>query len=257
MYFFFIKKVFFDAWDNLLSLILLNFGFILIIAGFAYSSILFEPGGIPFFISWIVLIFLFNFYSGGVAGYTKELIYSGNAEIKDIPIIAAKTWKQNTVLSAVTVFEAATIFIGFPFYLSIGGIPGLAGAVTIFWVTVFWSLSSQFYFPAGFQLAGGVKKQIKKSFMIFLDNTGFSIFLGIHTLILLAVSFLTAFLIPGISIIILSHQIALKLRLYKYEFLEENPGTKNRNIPWEALLLEEKDRLGNRTLKGMIFPWRD
>lgn len=257
MYFFFIKKVFFDAWDNLLSLILLNIGFVLLIAGFAYTSLLFEPGGILFFISYIVLIFLFNFYAGGVSGYVKELIYQGSSDLKSIFSIAVDTWKQNLTLSIITVIELAALFIGFPFYLSIGGVPGLIGAVTIFWVVIFWTLAAQYFYPAGFQLTGGIKKQLKKTFMIFFDNTGFSIFLGLHTLFLLVVSFLTAFLIPGIAVILLSHQIALKLRLYKYDYLEENPETDRKHIPWEALMMEEKERLGTRTLKGMIFPWKE
>ncbi len=257
MFLFFIKKVFFDSWDNLLSLIVLNLGFVLLIAGFAYSSLLFKPGSAGFFLAYIVLIILFNFYSGGVAGYTKELIYSGSAELKTLFSLAVKTWKQNTVLSLLTVIEGAVLFVGFPFYLSIGGIPGLIGAVTIFWVALFWALASQYYFPAGFQLQGGIRKQIKKSFLLFFDNTGFTIFLGLHTLFLFLVSIATAFLLPGISVIILSHQIALKLRLYKYDYLEENPDAPRRSIPWEALLMEEKERIGSRSIRGMIFPWKE
>lgn len=257
MYFFYIKKVFFDAWDNLLPLIVLNLGFVIIIAGFAYSSILFEPGSVGFFIAYIILIGLLNFYSGGVAGYTKELISSGRAELKSIISLSLMTWKQNLVLSIITLVEVAVLFIGFPFYLSMGGIPGLVGAITIFWVTIFWLLSSMYYFPVGYQLDGGIKKQIKKSILIVFDNTGFSVFLGFHTIVLFAISFVTAFLIPGISVILMSHQIALKLRLYKYDYLEENPEVSRRQIPWEALLLEEKEKIGSRSLKGMIFPWKE
>ncbi len=257
MYMFFVKKVFFDSWDNLLSLILLNVGFVLLIAGFAYSSLLFKPGSAGFFLALIFLIGLFNFYSGGVAGYTKEIIYSGSAELKSIFSIAAETWKQNTALSVITIIEVAVLLVGFPFYLSIGGIPGLIGAVTIFWVSLFWGLASQYYYPAVFQLQGGIVKQVKKSFLIFFDNTGFTIFIGIHTVFLLIISIVTAFLIPGISVILLSHQIALKLRLYKYDYLEENPEASRRQIPWEALLMEEKEKLGSRSIKGMIFPWKE
>ena len=257
MYLFFIKKVFFDAWDNLLSLIVLNIGFVIIVAGFAYTSIITEPGSITFFVLYVLLIFLFNFYTCGVAGYTKDILYSGSGELKSIFKTAVNGWKQWMLLSFITIAEASILFVGFPFYLSVGGVAGLAGAVTIFWVTFFWALASQYYFPAGFQLKGGVGKQIKKSFMLLLDNTGFTIFLGLHTIVVFAVSFFTAFLIPGISVIILSHQIALKLRLYKYDYLEEYPDAKRSAIPWDALLAEEREHIGPRSLKGMIFPWKD
>ncbi len=90
-----------------------------------------------------------------------------------------------------------------------------------------------------------------------MDNTFFSIFLGIYTIVILGVSFFTALLIPGISVILLAHQIALKLRLYKYDYLEENSEASRNKIPWEELLYEEKVRIGTRTIKGMIFPWKE
>ncbi len=257
MYLFFIKKVFFDAWDNLISLILLNMGFVLIIAGFAYASVVSEPGSLVFFVIYILLIFLLNFYACGVAGYTKDIIYSGSGELKSIFRTAVNRWKQWVVMSVISIAEMLAMFIGFPFYLSLGGVPGLAGAVTVFWVLFFWLLASQYYFPAGFQLEGGVRKQIKKSLMLLLDNTGFTLFLGLHTVVIFVISFFTAYLIPGISVIILSHQVALKLRLYKYDYLEENPDADRRNIPWNALLAEEREKIGPRSLRGMIFPWKE
>ena len=261
MYFFFIKKVFFDSWDNLLSLIVLNIGFIIIIAGFAYTTFLFDPGSTGFFISYIILIFIFNFYTGGVSGYTKELIFTGSGDLRDVFRIAKNSWRQNLIIAVFSIIELSVLVIGFPFYLSIGGIPGLVGGVTIFWVSLFAVLSSQYFLPLGFQLQGGIKKQVKKSFLIFFDNTFFTIFLGIHTLILLMISFLTAFLMPGISVILLSHQAALKLRLYKYDYLEDNSNvsgeSRKKGIPWDALLLDERDLLCQRSLKGMIFPWKE
>jgi len=137
---------------------------------------------------------------------------------------------------------------------------GLQGAVTIFWVTVFWLLSSQYYFPSVFQLGGGAIKNLKKSFIIFLDNTGFTFFLGIHTLVLIVVSFPAAFLIPGISVILLSHQTALKLRMYKYDYLEKHPGAKGKGYPLGKVLLmgETGASLGSQgSLKGTISPGRE
>ena len=49
----------------------------------------------------------------------------------------------------------------------------------------------------------------------------------------------------------------MKLRLYKYDYLEENPDAKRNDIPWDALLIDERERVGKRTLRGMIFPWKE
>jgi hypothetical protein len=43
----------------------------------------------------------------------------------------------------------------------------------------------------------------------------------------------------------------------KYDYLEENPRADRKHIPWETLLREERERVGKRTLKGMIFPWKE
>jgi len=53
------------------------------------------------------------------------------------------------------------------------------------------------------------------------------------------------------------HQAALKLRLKKYDYLEENPEANRKQIPWDALLIDERNKVGPRTFKGMIFPWKD
>ena len=168
-----------------------------------------------------------------------------------------KIWKSAVVISIICIFQIAALFIGFPFYFSVGGLPGLVGLVTIFWISVFWWMSVQYFFPASYQLEGGIRKQLKKSFLLLLDNTFFSIFLGIYSILILGISFFTALLIPGISVILLAHQAALKLRLYKYDYLEENNDISRKKIPWSALLYKEKEKIGSRTLKGMIFPWKE
>ncbi len=93
-------------------------------------------------------------------------------------------------------------------------------------------------------------------FYILLDNPGFCIGLLIGTLFVFFVSVFTAFLLPGLTTIMLWHNAALKLRLYKYDYLEEHPDGR-RSIPWDALLVEEREKVGKRTLKGMIFPWKE
>ena len=69
--------------------------------------------------------------------------------------------------------------------------------------------------------------------------------------------------------------------MYKYDFLEERQqasadqtsadqegtdegqveqaGGKRRRvrIPWDALLAEDREQVGVRTLRGMIFPWKE
>ena len=45
--------------------------------------------------------------------------------------------------------------------------------------------------------------------------------------------------------------------MYKYDWLEANPEANRKKIPWDALLMDDKERVGKRTLRGMIFPWKE
>jgi len=254
---FFIKKVFFDTWDNLLIIVMFNIGFSIIIAGGSYIAFLFEPAGIGYFLTVIISILLFNFYAGAVSAYMGDLIQYKSPELKSFPKYINKYWKSAGVISLIGIFQFAAIIIGFPFYYSVGGIPGLIGLVTLFWISVLWWVAVQYYFPIAVQLDNGIKKQLKKSFILLMDNTFFSIFLAIYSFITLGLSVFTALLIPGITVILLAQQTALRLRLYKYNYLEENKSADRKKIPWNSLLFDEKERIGSRTLKGMIFPWKE
>ena len=257
MILFFIKKVFFDSWDNLLTIVVFNIGFSLIIAGSSYIAFLFEPAGVGYFSTVIIAVVIFNVYSVGVSGYLNDLIQGNSPELKQLPLFIKKYWKSAIVISVISIFQISVLIIGFPFYFSIGGLPGLIGLVTLFWISVLWWIANQYFFPIASQLENSIKKQIKKSFIILLDNTLFSIFLGIYSVTILGISIFTALLIPGITVVLLAHQTALKLRLYKYDYLDDNSDASRKNIPWDELLYEEKEKIGTRTIKGMIFPWKE
>jgi hypothetical protein len=257
MILFFLKKVFFDSWDNLLTIVAFNLGFSIIIAGGSYLAYLFEPAGFGFFATVIICIVIFNIYTGAVSAYMGQIIQYKSPELKQFPLYIKKYWKSSLIISLISVFQLFAIIIGFPFYFSIGGLAGLVGLVTLFWISVLWWVSVQYFFPVASQLEDGIKKQIKKSFILLLDNTFFSVFLAVYSFFILGISVFTALLIPGITVILLAHQTALKLRLYKYDYLEENADAQRKNIPWDALLFDEKERVGTRTLKGMIFPWKE
>jgi hypothetical protein len=85
----------------------------------------------------------------------------------------------------------------------------------------------------------------------------FAVGLAIGGVFIMLVSFVTAFLVPGITGLAIWYQSALRLRMYKYDYLEEHPDTPKREIPWDALIYDDRERVGKRTLRGMIFPWKE
>jgi hypothetical protein len=93
--------------------------------------------------------------------------------------------------------------------------------------------------------------------IIFFDNPGMAFFSLIHNTVVLIISALLAFLFPGPGGILLFLDEALRLRLLKYDWLEANPDSDCRKIPWDAILIEEREKTGTRSLKNFIFPWKD
>ena len=105
------------------------------------------------------------------------------------------------------------------------------------------------------------RKCLKKSFIIFFDNTLSSFAMLCYNAVLFALSLILFFLLPGVHGITLASMNALRLRLYKYDWLEEHPDfltdrDKRADVPWAELLAADKETLGERKLTSFIFPWK-
>ncbi|HAK46013.1 MAG TPA: hypothetical protein DCO79_08870 [Spirochaeta sp.] len=255
---FLIKKSFFDAWDNLLSLILMNLGFIICIALMVMLPAAAGSGSAAISVTLLIPgLIISHLYAGAVSVLMYDVSDFCSANFRMLKAGFEKTWKASIILSAFNSIIAVVTTIALPFYLSMGSTLGFAGAVIIFWLIVFWLLSSQYFFPVLIRMDGNIRKSLKKSFLICLDNPFYSLFVAIQSVVILIISSVTVLLMPGISAVLLLHQDALKLRLYKYDWLEENPNSGKSKIPWDVLHKEDNEKLGHRSFKGMIFPWKD
>jgi hypothetical protein len=254
---FLIKKAFFDLWDNMLRIVLVNLGFNVILSLGIFIPYLTRAYPVVSFLVFIFFVCVFNYYTGAASFFARDLADYKSPGFADFTDYLKQVWKSSIVLSVITVAQIVLYLVGFPFYIRLGGFLGLIAIAVIFWISVAWTLASQFYYPIRSRMEGKNSSVIKKSFVLLLDNTMFSIFLGIAALFTFIISFFTALLLPGITGILLWHQAGLKLRLYKYDYLEEHPDVSRRKIPWGHLLKEEQEKVGTRTLKGMLFPWKE
>ena len=76
----------------------------------------------------------------------------------------------------------------------------------------------------------------------------------------MALTIITFGLIPGLNGINLTCTNALRLLLYKYDWIEVNPTLtrkEQKDVPWDDLLVNDRRTLGPRTLRSFIFPWKD
>ncbi|GHU02919.1 hypothetical protein FACS1894147_05960 [Spirochaetia bacterium] len=255
---FLIKKTFFDVWDNLFRVALVNLGFILSVGAFVFLySVTVEVSPVVSLVVLAVGILWGCVYLSTAAGSLKAVSDYGSFGFADFFRNIKAFWPAG-IASGVLIFIAvilATYVL--PFYAFMGNLFGLLLAAVVFWTLVVFVLSIQFFFAIRSRLDTKLGKVIKKCFLIFFDNPGLCIFSMIYCLIQLVCSVLLAFLFPGPAGILLYLDEALRLRLLKYDWLEENPDADRRKIPWDALLIDEREKTGTRSLRNFIFPWKD
>ncbi|MDR2758399.1 MAG: hypothetical protein LBB78_03370 [Spirochaetaceae bacterium] len=254
---FLIKKTFFDLWDNLFRAALINLGFIASVAIPVFIPSLFVSFpviGLVFLCIGIIWCFI---YLAAAALSLKAVSDYGSFGFTDFFRNLKIAWPAGVVMGLFVFIAYLLVTMVIPFYMAMNSMIGLLLSAIIFWTLVVGILSLQFFLPIRSRLDSKIPKAIKKSFLIFFDNPLFCIFSFVHNLVLLAVSVLLAFLFPGPAGILLYLDEALRLRLLKYDWLEVNPETDRRKIPWEVILIEEQEKTGTRSFKNFIFPWKD
>lgn len=254
---FMLKKAFWDTWDNMGRILLINLLLILLLVvpvfipqWFVNIPVL----SIAVLIIGVLAIFL---YVGGISRYVKDLVAYKSPELKEIIQHIKDSWKQSLFFGIGSLVFYFICFVGFRFYSQLGNLMGVIGMAFLFWIFILVSVASSFFFPILNSLDRDVRKILKKSFILLFDNTGTAVILFFAVLFNAGVSVALAFILPGIGGILVVQETALRLIMMKYDYLEENPEADRKKIPWGALLLDEKEKVGKRTFKGTIFPWKD
>jgi len=257
MFGFLVKKNFFDLWDNIFRIILINLGFLVSLSVSVFIPPLFTS--IPFMglaLRLIGFMWCFIYLAGAALSLKNISDYSGFG-FADFFGNLKNFWP-------VGLFFGGIVFIGYilfamviPFYLGMNSMPGLLLAAVTFWTMIVTILSLQFFFTIRARLEANLFKVIKKCFLIFFDNPMFCVFTFLHNMVVLLLSGIVAFFFPGPAGVLLFLDEGLRLRLMKYDWLEANPDADRRKIPWDDILAEEQEKTGSRSLRNLIFPWKD
>jgi uncharacterized membrane protein YesL len=272
MFKFLVKKTFFDMWDNILTMIILNLGYIIVLISglFIEYAILY---GLHFFIEetqpligialghfiYLPVVFLFFVYSGAVSCLTKDLASGQKVSFKLFVQYLKETYKPSLIFGLLNFVLLFILLVAGIYYL--GTMDNLINPTIFFflvWLFLFWLAASQYFFALQSMFDKKLRKNLRKMLLLLLDNTAFTLFaLLLGSLIILGLAVLTLFVLFGFATIFLWYNVALKLRLYKYEYLEEHPEAKRSKIPWDTLLAEEKKIVGRRTFRSLLFPDKD
>lgn len=273
MFGFLVKKSFFDLWDSMIYIFLMNvLTLVLFFGGVAVLSFL--PPTVGVFLI-VALGIGTSILVGAVSYLCGELAFGRRPGFREIGTFFGLSWKPSLLYSGIMGVIMMFIFIGYPFYLNMG-IVGVVILSLMFWFILITLLSLQFYFPLGKQLRNPPLKILRKSYIILLDNTLTAILMGVVSLIplaglwfiptfgtsglwgiLLSLCGLFFLFFPGIGGLLLFQQNGLKLIMKKYDYMETHPEVTKKELDWDELLQEERETLGHRTLKNLLFPWKD
>jgi hypothetical protein len=257
---FLLKKTFYDLWDNAFKIIVLNLGFLACTAiPILFTSLTAQLADSAILNLVIIAlgIFVCSVYLSAAAFSIKTISDYGNFTFGSFFASFKQAWPAGLVMGGFTFLLFLIFTLILPFYLTME--PFAAGIVVsaiIFWSSIFAILSFQYFFTVYIRLSTNIIKTFKKCILISLDNTGFSIFLVFNNIFALLISVIIALMFPGPVGVLLYLDEALRLRLLKYDWLEANPGADRRKIPWDALLIEEREKTGTRSFRNFLFPWK-
>ena len=264
MFGFIIKKNFCDGWDNLLSVVLANLVFLFSGLGLVLLNGLTARSESQLLLLFVlivsviilsIIVFAYSDSAAHIANFDGIHIFDF---IKAIPGVLKDATLFALMNCAVFLISAFSIRY---YIVESGSLFGFALGCAIFWVDFFYVLAMQWFIPIRALMHNNFKKCFKKSFIILFDNTGFSLLMGLYNLVLLALSVLCVGFFPSMAGLLIADTNALRVLLYKYDYLEEHPELtdkkQRRQIPWDDLLAQDREILGPRRIRSFLFPWKD
>ncbi|EPF30009.1 hypothetical protein C5N99_00110 [Treponema medium] len=258
---FFLKKNFFDGWDNFLPLALFNIAVILIVFLFFGLAYLLSSISVLSLLSLFVCIILLGVLLLATSNLMSRIADYKSFSFKEIGEEIKHTWLHGVLFAIIEIFCWIVAGVAVPYYFSFQNFLGLFLGVTVVWIFAVIQLSLLWFFPIRSRLESNFRKCLKKCFIVFFDNTGFTFFMLLYSVVLIILTPFLAFLVPGLSGILLAWNNAFKLRMYKYDWMEQHPEipiqTARKQIPWDELLAEDRETVGSRSIRNLIFPWKD
>lgn len=258
MIFFCVRRWFYALWDNLLAVFLLNLSALVLLLAPA-SYLLLGPGLDPgLALAGLAACFL---PLGPYAAAAHAL--AGVMERGEVPRPAALRGGARRIVADGLVLLAANAVVALATGFAVAWYSGREGTLPLAGYGIgtaalaLWFLAGQ-WFPAERGIAGtSLPGAIKESFSFALENPGFTLGAAAGSALIISASAATILLFPGYAGLALWQRECHGLRAKKYAWLEANPERAGSPLPWREVLAEEIEALKGRTLRGLIFPWKE
>ncbi len=251
---FFLKKSFFDGWDNMFSLAAFN-GALLALAAVGLwlpsltGSVALRLAGLAF------AIMAASVWACACAFALYRVADGRTIALADVREAVRDGLVPGLQYGAMVTLAVAAASAALPFYAGIGGTLGVFATGLSFWLFAALWLTLQ-YFPAVKAAEGKpFVETMRLSFIAFIDAPGFAAVLALDGLVCVVLSPVVAFLLPGFSGAVLAACEAYRLRRLKLRWLSE-AGAEPGRAPWAELLADEVEAFGRRGLKDLLFPWK-
>lgn len=271
MFKFFFKKNFVDIWENLFYVILINFFKVVVSAGtfvcvsYAFSYLPLDERFINIVSFVLILITSFVvcvmiFAGGENAVKVADFKAASYVEFfRQIPKVLKDSFYGAVLFTIVYVVGKVSLPYYLNFWIETENIFFLILAAVIFWLLFMSVLAFQWLLPVRSIMHNNFLKCVKKCYLLLIDNFGFTFALFLVNILNLALTVVTFGLVPGFNGIEITVVNALRLRLYKYDWIEVNPGmtkAERKDVPWDELLMRDKETLGPHPFKAIFKPWR-
>lgn len=260
MIWFLIKKNFWDGWENIGKIVvpnLMSLAVVLLMAAGYHFGFSYNPYSLIFIYAMIIIgIALIVVFESAFAENAKLISNFETAKISGYFSQLGKAFKENFKFGLVIGFLIVSAVIGVPLYIHMDSFYGVGlGMVLLLFVCIM-MLALQWFIPLKTLLNIDSKKAYKKCFVVLFDNFGFSVFMELYCILFFVMSIVTCSTMPGSCGILLARINALRLRLLKYDWLDQHPDLKDiknrKNIPWDALIREDKAMLGKKGFKDLF-----
>lgn len=273
MFWFTIRKSIIDTLDNIAGTFLINLGFILLIVFLFLTWAVLPPVFALRIGSIVFALLVLVFYFGGIAVYANEKAAGKGVQFFEFFSGIKRTWKANLFLSLFLMFLIYIFGFVLRYYVAVvGNLLGFFLMSVVLWFSIILLLSFQYYYPFFLTVETRILRLPKVLLQFLIDNTLFSIGIMFFTVLVLSPSILVLLfgpniilfifvvllaMFPGVTGILMLTTNAVRLRMKKYEYLKQNPEVSRKRIPWDALLREERQKIGRRSFLGLFFPWKD
>ena len=272
MYGFLFKKNFCDGWDNLFTVVVINVLFlismvgVILLSSFVTQHLNENTTDMAFYLIQtgilFIGIFIFNIIDFAFGELSQKIANFEGIHLLDffkrIPGVLLDAFLFSLLIIVIVFISVYSLTF---YILQQQTLMGLFVGALLFWIDIIIALSLQWFVPIRSTFHNKFRKCLKKCFIIFMDNTGFSIIMGLYHLLLTALSILPIGFFPSITGLSISKHNAFRLRMYKYDYLEEHPelttAKDRKKIPWEELIYDDREALGPRKLRSFLFPWKE